>query len=48
MEHVQCFLMGLDESYSQTHGQILLMDLFPNISNIFFFVVARGETKIGC
>ena len=38
-EYVIQFLMGLNRSYSQTRGQILLMDPLPSISKVFSLVV---------
>lgn len=37
------FFMGLDESYSQTRGQILLMDPIPNINKVFSLVLQEKQ-----
>ena len=34
MEHVMAFLMGLNDSFSQVRGQILLMDSLPPINRV--------------
>lgn len=41
MEYVMSFLMGLDESYAQIRGQLLLLDLIPPINKIFSLVSLR-------
>jgi hypothetical protein len=38
MEYVLAFLMGLNESYSQVRGQVLLMDLVPLINKVFSLI----------
>lgn len=45
-EHVMNFLMGLNKSFSQSRGQILLMDPLPSINHVFLFNGSRGETEI--
>ncbi|XP_012831557.1 PREDICTED: uncharacterized protein LOC105952539 [Erythranthe guttata] len=37
-EQVMAFLIGLNESFSQTRGQILLMDPLPHINKVFALV----------
>ncbi|XP_057457806.1 uncharacterized protein LOC130748594 [Lotus japonicus] len=38
MEYVLAFLMGLNESYSQVRGQVLLMDPLPSINRVFSLI----------
>ena len=40
------FLMGLNESFAQTRGQILLMDPIPSIDSFFFPNSSRRTTKV--
>ena len=43
-EYVMSFLMGLNDSFSQIHGQLLLLDPLPPI-NKFFSLVAQEERQ---
>lgn len=45
-EQIINFLMGLNESFSQTRGQILLTDLLPAINRVFSLVVQEEKQKI--
>ena len=38
MEYVMSFLMGLNESFAQVRGQLLLMDPLPPINKVFSLV----------
>ena len=38
-EYVMQFLMGLNESYASTRGQILMLDLLPPVVKVFNLVV---------
>jgi hypothetical protein len=38
-QQVYQFLMGLNESYSQVRGQILLIDPLPSINKVFSLVI---------
>ena len=38
-EHMMQFLMGLNESYASTRGQILMLDLLPPVAKVFNLVV---------
>ena len=38
MEYIMSFLMGLNDSYSQVRGQLLLMDPLPAINKVFSFI----------
>ena len=38
MEYVMCFLMGLNDSFSQVRGQLLLLDPIPLINKVFSLV----------
>lgn len=40
-----CFLMGLNDSYSRIHGQILLMDPIPSIIKVLSLVVQEVKWK---
>ena len=44
-EHVMNFLMGLNESFSSTRGQILLMDPLPAINRVFSLVAQEEKQK---
>lgn len=44
-EHVMNFLMGLNESFSQIRGQILLQDPFPQINKVFSLVVQEERQR---
>lgn len=39
------FLMGLNDSFSQTRGQILLMDPLPSINRVFSLIVQEEKQK---
>lgn len=55
-EHTMSFLMGLNESFSQIRGQILLMDPIPSLNKIFSLIIQEdlimlhtfflGETQL--
>lgn len=45
IEQTMSFLMGLNESYSQIRGQILLMDPIPNVNRIFALVVQEERQR---
>ena len=38
MEYIMSFLMGLNDSYSQVRGQLLLMDPLPPLNKVFSLV----------
>lgn len=38
MEYVISFLMGLNDSFAQVRGQLLLMDPIPSINKVFSLV----------
>ncbi|XP_038905564.1 uncharacterized protein LOC120091546 [Benincasa hispida] len=44
-EHVMTFLMGLNESFSQIHTQLLLMELEPSINKAFSSVIQEVEQR---
>ena len=44
-EYVMQFLMGLNESYSQTRSQILMMEPLPSISKAFSLVVQEERQR---
>ncbi|XP_072079223.1 uncharacterized protein [Arachis hypogaea] len=44
-EYVHCFLMGLDESYSQIRGQILLMEPLPAINKVLSLVTQEEKYR---
>ncbi|XP_014503011.1 uncharacterized protein LOC106763324 [Vigna radiata var. radiata] len=53
MEHVICFLKGLNDSYNTVKTQILLMDPLPNVNRVFSLIIQQErqekhntETKI--
>ncbi|XP_014506420.1 uncharacterized protein LOC106766184 [Vigna radiata var. radiata] len=54
VEHVICFLKGLNDSYNTLKTQILLMDPLPNINRVFSLVMQQqrqekqgpAETKV--
>ena len=37
-EYVMTFLMGLSESFTPAHGQVLLMDPIPPINRVFALI----------
>ncbi|XP_031259419.1 uncharacterized protein LOC116117549 [Pistacia vera] len=39
------FLMGLDDSFSQVRGQLLLMDLMPPINRVFSLIVQEEQQR---
>ncbi|KAA8531962.1 hypothetical protein F0562_006896 [Nyssa sinensis] len=43
MEYIMSFLMGLDDSFSQVHGQLLLMDPMPPINRVFSLIVQEEQ-----
>ncbi|KAL5565554.1 hypothetical protein UlMin_028718 [Ulmus minor] len=45
MEHIMSFLMGLDDSFSQVHGQLLLMDPMPPINRVFSLIVQEEQQR---
>ncbi|XP_038989930.1 serine carboxypeptidase-like 42 [Phoenix dactylifera] len=44
-EQVMQFLMGLDDSYSNIHGQILLMDPLPPVNKVFALVLPKERQR---
>ncbi|KAL5865096.1 hypothetical protein ACOSQ3_002610 [Xanthoceras sorbifolium] len=38
MEYVMSFLMGLNDSFTQIRGQLLLMDPLPPINRVFSLI----------
>lgn len=47
-EYVLQFLMGLNESFSQIHAQILMSEALPSISKVFSLVIQEeGQSSIG-
>ena len=44
-EHVMQFMMGLNESYAETRGQILMIDPLPPISKMFNLVVQEERKR---
>jgi hypothetical protein len=44
-EHVMHFLMGLNESYAHTRGQILMLNPLPPINTIFSLVIQEERQK---
>ncbi|KAL5551859.1 hypothetical protein UlMin_002035 [Ulmus minor] len=45
MEHIMSFLMGLDDSFSQVRGQLLLMDPMPPINRVFSLIVQEEQQR---
>ncbi|KAL5785272.1 hypothetical protein ACOSQ2_007664 [Xanthoceras sorbifolium] len=45
MEYVMSFLMGLNDSFTQVKGQLLLMDPLPSINRAFSLVITRRTSK---
>ena len=41
-----CFLMGLDESYSQIRGQILVMEPTPPINKVFSLILQEEKQRV--
>ncbi|KAL5550577.1 hypothetical protein UlMin_000753 [Ulmus minor] len=46
MEYIMSFLMGLDDSFSQVRGQLLLMDLMPPINHVFSLLVQEEQQRM--
>ncbi|KAJ1391273.1 Retrovirus-related Pol polyprotein from transposon TNT 1-94 [Sesbania bispinosa] len=44
-EYVMSFLMGLNDSFSQVRGQILLSDPLPSIGNVFSLVLQEEAQR---
>ncbi|XP_020222106.1 uncharacterized protein LOC109804688 [Cajanus cajan] len=44
-EYVMSFLMGLNDSFSQIRGQILLSDPLPSIGNVFSLILQEEAQK---
>lgn len=44
-QHVMIFLMGLNDSFSHTRGQILLMDPIPDINKVFSLIVQEEKQR---
>lgn len=40
------FLMGLNESYAQIRGQLLLMDPIPPINKVFSFISQEEHQRV--
>ncbi|XP_068638505.1 uncharacterized protein [Aristolochia californica] len=45
MEYIMSFLMGLDDSFSQVRGQLLLMDPMPPINRVFSLVIQEEQQR---
>ncbi|KAJ6881076.1 hypothetical protein NC651_027806 [Populus alba x Populus x berolinensis] len=45
-QHVYQFLMGLNESYSQIRGQILLIDPLPSINKVFSLIIQEERQRM--
>ncbi|KAK0581786.1 hypothetical protein LWI29_017973 [Acer saccharum] len=45
MEYIMSFLMGLDDSFSQVRGQLLLMDPMPPINRVFSLIVQEEQQR---
>ncbi|KAL5547625.1 hypothetical protein UlMin_002856 [Ulmus minor] len=45
MEHIMSFLMGLDDSFSQVRGQLLLMDPMLPINRVFSLIVQEEQQR---
>ncbi|XP_047165962.1 uncharacterized protein LOC124835094 [Vigna umbellata] len=45
MEHVICFLKGLNECYSTVKTQILLMEPLPNINRVFSLIIQQARQE---
>lgn len=44
-EHVMCFLMGLNESFSQLRAQLLFMEPEPSINRAFSLVAQEAQQR---
>ncbi|XP_025608274.1 uncharacterized protein [Arachis hypogaea] len=44
-EYIHCFLMGLDESFSQIRGQISLLEPLPTINKVLFLVTQEEKHR---
>ncbi|KAJ1410147.1 Gag-polypeptide of LTR copia-type [Sesbania bispinosa] len=44
-DYVMSFSMGLNDSFSQIHGQILISDPLPSISNVFSLVLQEEAQR---
>lgn len=45
MKYVMSFLMGLNESFAQVRGQLLIMDPIPHINKVFYLVLQEEHQK---
>ena len=45
-ENVIEFLMGLNDSYAQTRGQILIMESLPPLSKVFALVIQEKRQRL--
>ncbi|KAL5552689.1 hypothetical protein UlMin_040090 [Ulmus minor] len=45
MEYIMSFLMGLDDSFSQVRGQLLLMDLMHPINHVFSLIIQEEQQR---
>ena len=45
LEQTMSFLMGLNDSYSQIRGQILLMDPIPSVNRIFSLIIQEERQR---
>ncbi|XP_052724191.1 uncharacterized protein LOC128193979 [Vigna angularis] len=45
MEHVICFLKGLNDSYNTVRTQILLMDPLPNVNRVFSLIMQQERQE---
>lgn len=47
-KYIMTFLMGLNDSYAQVRGQILLMEPLPRINKVFSLIIQEErQRKIG-
>ena len=44
-EYVMQFLMGLNESYAQNRGQILMIEPLPSLSKVFSLIIQEERQR---